>query len=312
MSGLNSSLASNAVKTALDLVFMAEFNGQSAPGHATAEDASVFNQDSIDRAAVITEQFQGPGYFDERSELGDVASATLRVGNSKTFTVTNWAKSVDISKNFFDDDQHSVVEKMIKSMSRNGRLTRDKNAFNIYNLAFTTALANDGVAIVSDSHITLDGTTVDNKLTGVLNDANLNTAFVQLQTQKTQDGTLGGHIPYCLLVPPVLFKTAQEITKSELRSGTSNNDLNYYSQLYPGLMVKTSPFLDATFGGSNTAWFLLSKDHSMTRWVREAINTDMVDYKFQRNNNYIYKAEYREVTGCVSFEGLVGSTGAAA
>jgi hypothetical protein len=100
-----------------------------------------------------------------------------------------------------------------------------------------------------------------------------------------------------------------EVTKSVLKSGSANNDMNYYSELYPGLQVKFSPFLGAAYGGSDTAWFLLSTDHSITRWVRQGVTTDMVDYKFQRNNNYIYKAEYREVVGAISFEGVVGSNG---
>lgn len=305
----NSSLAPSVVKTALDLVFDTAYGYDDQPGIAHADNALIFKQDTIDRAAVITEQFQGTGYFQSRAEQADLAQGTARVGNQKTFSVLNFAQQVDISKNLMDDDQHSTIEMMIKRMARNARLSQDKNAFNQYNLGFTTATTNDGVAIFSDSHVTLDGTTVDNKETGALSESTLNTAFQSMLLQKTQDGTLGGHVPAVLLVAPANFKTALEITKSELRSGTANNDMNYYSQVYPGLQVFQSPFLSTTYGGSNTAYFLLSKDHSMTRWVRQPLVTDLVDYKTQRNNNYIYKAEYREVVGAISFEGLVGSTG---
>lgn len=304
----NSSLAPNVVKTAIDMVFDAEYGYESQPGIATAE-SPCFIQDTTDRAAVIVEQFMGPGYFEARGETEELAAASGRVGNQKTFSVINYSKQLDISKNLMDDDQHSTIEMMIKKFARNARMTRDKNAFSAYNLGFTTVLTNDSVALFSNAHITLSGDTVDNLETGVLSEANLNTSFISLMNQKTQDGTLGGHVPAILLVPTALFKTAVEITKSELRSGTANNDMNYYSQIYPGLQVYHSPFLGASFGGSNTAWFLLSKDHSMYRWVRQAITTDLVDYKFQRNNNYIYKAEYREVVGPISFEGMVGSSG---
>jgi len=221
----------------------------------------------------------------------------------------NYAKSVDISKNLMDDDQHSTIDKLVRAMARNARLTKSKNSFNQYNLGFTTVTTNDSVALFSNSHTTLDGQTVDNLETGVLSETNLDTAIQSLINQKTQDGTLGGHEPAVLLVPPALFKTATITTKSELRPGTANNDLNYYSMVYPGLQVFMSPFLGSGYGGSDTAWFLLSKDHSMTRWVRQGITTDMVPYQNQRNNNYIYKAEYREVVGPISFEGIVGSNG---
>jgi hypothetical protein len=293
------------------MVFNTSFSVESIPGYATVESAA-FVQDSTDRAAVIVDQFMGAGYFETRGETEDVKSGTARVGNQKTFSVTNFAKSIDISKNLMDDDQHSTIDKLVKSFGRNARLTKEKNAFAQFNLGFTTVTTNDGVALFSASHVTMNGSTVSNLLTGVLSEANLDLAVQSLINQPTQDDTLGGHTPAVLLVPPALFKKACEITKSARRSGTADNDMNYYSDIYPGMVVLMNPFLGANYGGSDTAYFLLSKDHSMTRWVRQALSTDLVDYKTQRNNNYIYKAEYREVVGPVSFEGVVASTGLSA
>ena len=47
----------------------------------------------------------------------------------------------------------------------------------------------------------------------------------------------------------------------------------------------------------------------MYRWVRQDVEKVLVPYQYQRNNAYIYKAEYREVVGPISFEGMVGSNG---
>lgn len=306
---MNSNLSPNTVKTALDLVFEAEYGLEAVPGYATVDTPGVFMQDSTDRAAVIVEQFMGTGYFETRDELADVPSAQAKVGNQKTFSVINYSKSVDISKNFFDDDQWSTVNRIIKNMGRNARLTKSKIAFGKYAGGFATYTTNDDAYLFSNSHVTLNGDTVDNLMTETLTEASLNTAFNLLIQQKTQDGTLGGHVPAILLVSTALFKQAMIVTASKLRSGTGNNDMNYYSDLYPGLQVYHSPFLGASYGGSDTAWFLLSSDHSMYRWVRQSIITDLVPYQYQRNNNYIYKAEYREVVGPISYEGLVGSDG---
>lgn len=306
---MNSNLSPSTVKTELDMVFEAEYGLESVPGYATVDTAGVFMQDSTDRAAVIVEQFMGTGYFEARDELADVPSAQGKVGNQQTFSVIAYAKSIDISKHFFDDDQWSTVNRLVKNMARNARLTKNKIAFSKYYGGFATIKTNDGNYLFYDSHVTLNGDTVDNLMTETLTEASLNTAFNKLIEQKTQDGTLGGHVPAILLVPTALFKTATVIAQSELKSGTGNNDMNYYSKIYPGLQVYHSPFLGASYGGSDTAWYLLSADHSMYRWVRSALVTDLVDYKFQRNNNYIYKAEYREVVGPISFEGLVGSSG---
>lgn len=306
---INSNTSSNVVRTALDKVFFTEFDVEQNPGFADATDDMIFRQEGTDRAAVITEQYMGPGYFEETNEEEDLAGGSPKVGNQKTSTVLKYTKAVDVPKNFFDDDLHTVVSRMVQDMARVGRVTRDKNAFEVFNNGFSTQTTNDGVALFSNSHTTLGGETVDNLETGVLSDTNLNVAMTRLIEQKTQDGTLGGHVPACLLVPTALFKTAVEITKSTVKTGASNDTLNYYSEYYPGLVVKTSPFLGANQGGSDTAWFLLSRNHGIYRWEREAINTDLVGYEFSRNDNYVYKARYREVVDSITWEGAVASNG---
>jgi hypothetical protein len=308
MPSYNSNLNPNVVKTSLDDVFYPEFDVEVGPGVATAESGAVFKQDSADSSAVILEVFKGTGLWTNKPEEQDVPQATPRITNQITFTVTEFAQSVDIPKNFFDDNKHGAYEKMVRDMAETGRITKNQNAFAVYRNAFTTSLTANGVTLVSDSHTTIGGFTVDNKITAALSETSLNTAIVMLAEQKAQDGTIRGHQPAVLLVPQALFKTACEIVDSEVKSGGTNDTLNVYSSKY-SLMVMTSPYLGAAAGGSDTAWFLLSRNHSVTRWVRQGIQTDLVDYKFQRNNNYIYKGSFREVVGAISYEGVVGSTG---
>lgn len=308
MASLNSSLNPNVVKTALDDVFYQEFEVGMGPGLATAETPEIFKQDSADSSAVIMEVFKGTGLWGEKPEEKDVPQATPRVTNQITFTVTEFAQSVDIPKNFFDDNKHGVYENMVRDMAETGRITRDNNAFAVYRNAFTTSLTADGVALVDDSHTTISGVTVDNELSGALTTTTLNNAIVALAEQKAQDGTIRGSQPQALLVPAAEFKNASEIVESELIADSADNALNVYSSKY-GIKVFWSPYLGAAAGGSDTAWFLLARNHSVTRWVRQGIETDLVDYKFQRNNNYIYKASFREVVGAVDYAGIVGALG---
>lgn len=305
----SSNLNPNVVKTALDDVFMQEFNGTTHPNYVDATSPDVFIQESVDRAAVIEEVFKGNGLWDERAEEENISQATPRVGNQITFTVVNFAQSVDIPKNFFDDNMHGTYEKMVRDMGETGRITRDTKAFSIYRNAFTTTLTADGKALCANDHETLSGTTVDNLETAALSETSLNTAIVNLFEQKAQDGTVRGQVAKLLLVPPALYKTAVEITESELKSGSEHNDVNVYSSKY-GIRVATSPYLGTAAGGSNTAWFLLGSNHSIRRWVRQGVETVLVPYHTQRNNNYIYKGEFRETYGAVDYAGIVGSTGA--
>ncbi len=302
----NSNLNSDVVKTALDGVWDQTFDGGSHPGNATAETAAIFNQDTVSNSAVILDLFSGVGEYKSRSEEQNVALANPRITNQKTFSVSEFANSVDIPKVFFDDQMHSSYEKMVKSMALRARTTRDKNAFAPFRNNSTTS---DGVALISDSHTAIAGHTVDNRVNAVLSETALNTAIVLLRDMKSQDGEIDGQMARVLLVPTALYKSACEISQSELRSGTANNDMNVYLTKY-GITVMTSPYLGAgVTGGSDANWYLLGDNHSMTRWVRQGVQTDLVPYEVSRNNVYTYKASFREVVGAMNYEGIVGYVG---
>lgn len=304
MFSASSKLNPSVVQTALDKVFYQEFNGRSNPGWASAENPFIFRQERMDNGAVVQQVFRGAGLWETRAEEQDVPSAAPFVGNTITYVPTNYAQSIDITKNFFDDNMHGTYEKMVRDMAETGRITRETNAFSIFNNAFTTALTSDGLSLINDAHL-IGGGTVDNKMTAVLSESSLNDAIIMLSKQKAQDGTIRGQRAATLVVPLELYKLAVEITESTLRSGTSDNDTNVYSTKY-GINVVTSPYLTST-----TAWFLLSANHSIYRWVRQDVQTALIDWKFQRNNNYIYKGEFREVVGAVDYAGIVGSDGTA-
>ena len=102
MSSFSSGMNPSVVKTALDSICYTEYDKKMKPEIASASDSLIFNQLSTSKAAEIEEVFKGVGFFDSRQEEEDVASDTPRVGNQKTFSVVNYAKSVDITKNLFD------------------------------------------------------------------------------------------------------------------------------------------------------------------------------------------------------------------
>lgn len=306
----SSKLNPSVVKTELDAVFYQEFDGTLSPNDAPATDPFVFQQENTDSAAEILEVFKGSGLWETKAEEQDVPAGNARIDNQITFTVTEFAKSEDISKNMFDDNKHSAVNRMIADFAQSGRATRDTNAYAVYRNSFTTTLTADGSALYSDSHTNLNGDTVDNKLTAVLALSSLEDGIVKLREQLAQDGTIRGHMPSVLLVPSKLYREAIEITDSQQTPESANNAINWVSSKF-NLMVKTSAYLGAASGGSDTAWFLLARNHSITRYVRQPVETTLVPWQNQRNNNYIYKASFREVVGAISYDATVGSTGAA-
>jgi hypothetical protein len=298
------------VKTALDKLFDEATIEMAVAAKATALDEMVFTQDTATNAAVNSSVLGGGGYF--QSTVDDVG-LTNEVNTSaaalKTTVITQFKKNLPISRTFMADQQLSAVSKSVRQQALTWGASRDRAAFSVYALGFTTQLTIDGVALFSNSHVNQNGDTVDNLETGALTDPNLNIMVNSLRTQLSQTGVILGYEPKFLLTPSVLHQTGMSVAKSVLRAGTGNNDLNYFSEMYPGMKVVYSPFLDAT---STTAYFLGSQTHGISRFERESFFTDLVDWKYQANDQYLYKMRARETVDSIEYSGLVGSTGTTA
>lgn len=307
---LKAGTSQNVSHTALDFVFNQKYQdeAQISRGRATAKDSLVFKQETANSDKVIYDQFGGGGLFAQRTnEEAEVAQSSPRVTNNVSLTVLEFADAVDVPKNFMDDEKHGVVKANVADMARRAKLSQDDYAIDRWALGFTTVYTNDSVVWFSNSHTTIDGTTVDNLETGALTAATLEASIVSLGRQKNQGGVLGHFDANLILVPLNLLKDASEVIDSDLLAGTGNNNINYLSRKYPGLELKFSPTLDDT---STTAYFLASNEHSCKRWVREDVTTNYIPWDISKNKVGTYQCWFREVVAPVSYEGTVGSTGA--
>lgn len=298
------------VKTALDKLLDEATIEVAAVAKSTALDEMVFTQDTASNAAVVSSVIGGGGYFQETTDdVGLVNDASVAAASPKTSLVVQFKKNLPISRTFMADQQLSAVSKAVKQQQYTWIASRDRAAFRIYNNGFTGAgnsTTIDGVALFSNSHVNENGDTVDNLETGALTDPNLNIMVNSLRTQLGQQGVITGYEPKWLLTPSILHQTGQTVAKSVLRAGTGNNDLNYFSEMYPGMKVVYSPFLDPV---STTAYFLGSQTHGVMRFEREAFFTNLRPWEENINDQYIYKMRAREVVDAIEYSGLVGSDG---
>lgn len=296
------------VQTELDSVFYQNFQYDATyPGIATARTAELFKPLQTTHAAYIEEVYKGNPLYISIGETQTVPLSTPKVANKLTTYVKDFALSVELSKNLFDDNMHGVWAKTVADMARKALISQDDNAFNLFRLAFTTALTADGDAICS-SHTLIGGGTQSNLITGALTDTTLNTAIISLREQKDQAGVIMGSVPSILLVPSALFKKAVQLTESALISENANNAINVYRSAY-GITVYSTPYLGAAAGGSDTAWFLMANNHSVTRLIRQGIQTALRDWTYSNNRTYLYQANFREEVYCPDYVGIVGSLG---
>ncbi|MFA5772857.1 MAG: hypothetical protein WC974_09030 [Thermoplasmata archaeon] len=306
-------LDKEVVRTELDEVLFEEYERESAPGEILATDKLFVKQKDISKGYVIYAENMGPGAFEKHVQEQNVKESTTKVGNKVTKEIENWKNSLPVAIESYEDDQHDVIQDNVREMGINARITRDKDVIQtLYGDGFDGTTTPDGVYTWSNSHLNLNGDTIDNLETGTLTPANLETLVKSLRLQKKQDGLIGGHNPAGLAVPVALFPDAQEITKSELAAHTGENQLNYFSAIYPGLVVGSSGFLDSTFNdytNANTSHYLVSRNHMLTRTVRLGLTTELIPYQYDAKDRWFYKARYREVPSAKGWQGAVASSG---
>lgn len=310
-SGSNSNIL-QLVQTYLDRLFTGTAS-ETRAGKAGALDPLVFTQDTATNAAVNSTVQGGGGYFQTTtSDTPTVEQTTVSAPSAKVSLVVNFLKNLPISRTFMADQQLSSVAKQVKEEAKNWAATRDRAAMSVFYNGFSTQNTIDGVNLFANSHTNAIGQTVDNLETGALSDDNLNILITSLRTQPSQSGVTTGYNPDFLLCSALLHRTANAITKSVLRAGAGNNDVNYWSDLYPELQTKYSPFFDSSNVTNATTMYVVgAKDHGVMRFEREGFSSNLVDWTINANDQYMYKMRSREVTDSIYYNGLVGSTGAA-
>lgn len=299
------------MQTELDSVFYQNFEYDDAfPSIATAKTEALFKPVQTTHASYIEETFKGSGLFPIIGETQAVPLSTPHVTNKLTTLVKDFAQGIDVSKDLFDDNMHGVWARAVSDFALKARVSQDENAFKIFRNAFTTTLTADGVSLINAAHPLIGGGTTSNVITSPapLNPTNLNLGIIALRQQVDQTGVILGSVPTILLVPSPLYKHAIEITESALIADSANNNLNVYRSAY-GITVYTSPYLDAVAGGSDTAWFLMAKNHSVSRLIRQGIETALRPWQMSNNRSYFYQANFREEVFVTDYIGIVAATG---
>lgn len=306
------------VKTALDEIRDGSLIPAANNGKAYATDPVVFTQQGVDRAAWVSTVLGGGGYF-KKTITGVAQDVTAKKQASKsaftpkTTIIAEFNKDVPISRSFMQDQQHEAVAKAIRQETQSWVASRDQNAFSFYAFGFGTTLSTtigDSAALFSNTHVNANGDTVDNLETGAMSDANLNTAVVSLRGQLNQSGVRVGYEPEFILCGSTLHHDAVITAKSVLRAGTGNNDLNYFSEMYPGAKVVWNQFIDNS-GATNasTMYFVGAANHGVVRFEREAFFSELVPWQYDENDQYKYKLRAREEVDTIEYSGLVGSNG---
>lgn len=158
--------------------------------------------------------------------------------------------------------------------------TKEIYASNILNTAQTyfTAVGGDGVSLCNSAH-PIDGGSYANTPTtqADLNESSLLNAMISIRTNfKDQAGLKVFARGRKLIIPPQLEPVAIRLSKTELRPGTADNDVNAILTTAGGL---PEGYMVNDFLTSPYAWFLLTNIDGLAYMERVKFETDMqVDF----------------------------------
>lgn len=314
----NTATNQDIVQTKLDKLFFQEFSKPDmGPGYVDVT-FPIFNQMTMDKKFQQTEVNASVGLFAETPEGQAVNVDVPKIGNYSIVEAIKFTQSIPVSLEMMKDGMFNVVERNVKELARLAKTTMNTTGFAVFRNAFTTQLTPDGVSFINSAHPLIKGGTESNLLatseisgspsTTALTSAALDAAIQKLAVQKDQAGVIVGNGAAYLVVPPKLLKTAIQITGSVLEGDSSTNAINVFRS-DTGIRVVTSQFLGAVAGGSDTAWFVMSANHGVNRYVREGLTTLISDMANSTNLSYRYTAYYREAYETLDYAGVVGATG---
>ena len=215
------------------------------------------------------------------------------------FSITEEA----IEDNLYD----SLSARYTKGLARAMAYTKQVKAAAIINNGFSAQfLGGDGVSLFSTAHPLVSGGTNSNRpTTGAdLNETSLENAVIQIAAWTDERGLLIAAKPRKLVVPPALTFVATRLLETNLRVGTTDNDINALKNngsIPEGYTV--NHFITDT-----NSWYLTTDvPNGLKHFVRQPLANSM-DGDFD-TGNVRYKARERYSFGWSDPLGIYGSPG---
>ena len=215
------------------------------------------------------------------------------------FSITEEA----VEDNLYD----SLSSRYTKALARAMAYTKQVKAAYTLNQGFSSNVTyGDGQALFSTAHPLVSGGTNSNRpTTGAdLNETSLEAAVIQIAAWTDERSLLIAAKPKKLIIPPALMFVATRLLETELRVGTTDNDVNALKNngSIPGGYTVNHWLTDTN------AWFLTTDvPNGLKHFVRAPLANNM-DGDFD-TGNVRYKARERYSFGVSDPLGIFGSPG---
>ena len=271
------------------------------------EHKEIYEVETSERAFEEELKLSGFGAAPVKAEGQAIAYDNAQEAFISRYTHETIALGFSLTEEAFEDNLYeSLSIRYTKALARAMAYTKQIKAAALLNTGFTTFQSGDGVTLFSTAHPLVNGGVNSNRpTTGAdLNETSLEAAVIQMSLWTDERGLLLAAKPRKLIVPPALSFIASRILETELRVGTSDNDINALKNngsIPEGYTV--NHFLTDPNG-----WFLKTDvQNGMKHFVRVSQETKS-DGDFD-TGNIRWKARERYSFGVSDPLGIFGSPG---
>lgn len=246
-----------------------------------------------------------------KGEGSDIVYLDPTTSQTQTYTPVRFAGGYKITQEMLDHELYGQMDQLHGRLMKSAIDGQEVTAALIMNGAFGTtnydgykSTGFDGLQLCSTAHTRLDGgsnqanrpsTDVDLGVTALQN------ALIAFHNWKDDRGRPAMYTPKKLVISPEDLFTARELTGSEYKPGTANNDINALRDFNLVTMI-------SHYKTDNDAWFIFGDKHDCNliwdQQPREAMEEDF-DAEVVK-----HKLVQGFVVGFGEWRGVYGSSGA--
>ena len=273
------------------------------------EHKEIYETETSERSFEEETKLSGFGQAPVKNEGSAIAYDNAQEAWTARYTHETIAMGFSITEEAVEDNLYdSLSSRYTKALARGMAYTKQVKAAAILNNGFAGGPTyGDGQVLFSTAHPLVSGGVNSNtpSTAADLNETSLENAVIQIAAWTDERSLLIAAKPRKLIVPPSLMFVATRLLETELRVGTTGNDINALKNngsIPEGYTV--NHYLTDT-----NAWFLCTDvPNGLKHFVRTPMSTGM-DGDFD-TGNVRYKARERYSFGVSDPLGVFGSPGA--
>jgi len=191
--------------------------------------AEIYTTESSDRAFEEEVMLSGFGAAPTKAEGSNVSYDDANEAYTARYNHETLALAFSITEEAIEDNLYDRLgSRYTKALARSMAHSKQVKAAAVLNNAFTAGASagGDGVALCSAAHPLTNGGTLDNVSAADLNETSLEDALINIAGFVDERGLKVALRGVKMIIPRQLQFVAQRILNTELRVGTSDNDIN--------------------------------------------------------------------------------------